>query len=79
MLIRVTYGRICHIVGFCRPVSVVQPSVREFAGLNSGSGTFFHRLAVTYERISTEYWLTDNVKPAQEKSCYANLICLPLT
>ena len=31
-----------------------------------GSGIFFHKLSVTGERISTEYWLTVYVKPAQE-------------
>ena len=32
-----------------------------------GSSTFFHKLSVTGERVSIEYWLTTEVKPAQEK------------
>ena len=31
-----------------------------------GSGTFFHSLSLTGERKSTEYWLTAEVKSAQE-------------
>ena len=39
----------------------MQPRVREFAGSMPGSATLFHKLSVTGERMSAEYWLTASV------------------
>ena len=47
---------------------VVSPCLREFAGSILGSGTFFHYLSVTCERMNTGYWLNTKVKSLPRES-----------